>query len=554
MLNENVKQTIRQIQEELNPSGVDDNAWTRPLAVTDIPEAEKDLLRFINESTACKYIPFSGTLNGLFYQTVFVANEGIYLPYVLFENNSDIKVNLESKKRGEGQSYNYIELDGVKYIFNTQEQLWFKSNLVNTVDNQGIANFIQGKVPEKAQLIEKVKKIIADYYDFYDIQELDIVFAHIVHTYILGLLGKTFYLLLDGEKNTGKSSLQNVMALLQHNGCFSGNSTMASLVRKIHFLRASVNLDEIDKYDPRDKPVITGILNTGAYEGGTREITNMDGKNGSDQLRVYHTFSAKTFSVNKMKFDSSLLSRCQTIHTVRNRKMVKDVYSLPEEEKQIFQDLRNELFAYTLKHGRIIAKEIKLLQKNSAHFGRKADIFSIILGIIKHFTEDCTYMRSYLNGKEEMEKEDDSQNDRLFHAMIFLLELAVKCQEQEQNIDFSNQDLTDYINKKLGLLIGADFSATPASIGRLLKSNKIVQSSIDRKREPGKGNYKYIISKQRIAEIADRIGNDEFKNYIQKISFTGSQNNENLASGKPVNNQNSHFSSNQSFTDEELPF
>lgn len=499
-----------------------------------VNESPSDLLLLIGKSEYTKYISISGQLADRFYQTVFVSDSGKYRPYVLFEDGTFLPVKLEKRSKDEGANYNYIELEGVKCIFNTQEQLWFQSNLVNTVDNQGITDFIEGQVPDRITLFQQVKELISQYYDFFNEVELLIVVAHVAHTYLLGLLGKTFYLLLDGEKDTGKSSLQNVMALLQHNGCFSGNSTMPSLVRKIHGLRASVNLDEIDKYDQKDKPIITGILNTGAYEGGTKEIVNMDGKKGSDQLRIYNTFSSKTFSANQVKFDSSFLSRCATIHTVRNKRHVKDVHTLTEEDKQQFQDLRNKLFAYCLKSGRSVVKEIKQIQLSSGLYGRRADIFSIITGIISHFTGNADVVRSYLLEKEEMEKQDETDNDRLSQTIIFLLERSLYV-DSSQTISFQNRELLNYLITGLDPSSDYRFYPTASSVGRLLKRSKIVQNGADRKREAGKGNFSYVIPIPRIVEIAERMGNEDFKPHIAEIQSKSSQNSKNLASERGVN-------------------
>jgi len=480
----------------------------------------KDLIK-INEPI--HYASLSGVILGKYYRTVFPRCGTKFQPYVLFQDGSSAKVQLYKNKETK-EEYNFFNYENKRYIYDIQEPIWFQSNLVNGVSNEGIESFLNDSIQDRTTLYERLREKIMEYYDFYHEEELDLVIAHAIHTYLLGLLGKAVYILLDGERNTGKSTLQNLLAMLQYNGCFVGKSSIAAMVRKVHFLGAAINLDEFEKLDPKEKAVVTGILNSGAYKSGTSEITNMDVKSGANQITVFHTFGAKTFSVNKSHFHNSFISRCIVINTIRNRKPVKNIYGLTEREKDDFQSLRDDLFSYTLKHCQDIQADIgveKCLLDERKAFGRRADITAIVLGVIRHFGGDIEKVRGYLLAKEELDTEDEAQHDKMYLVLKYLTELYEW--KESEYLEFSNQELLDYIEREINTE-DSRYMPTASSVGKMLKRSKLVIGKNDRKRVAGKGNYKYVIPRQRVHEVIDRSGFEDLIRSMPPIrSFTSSQ-------------------------------
>lgn len=489
---------------------------------TRAPNQMKMLKELVEISETVHYVPLSGMLNEKLYKTVFIPSGTRHIPYVLFEDGSEVEIK-EYKNKESKECYSYFDLEGKRYVFNIQEIIWFQPGLVYSISMDAVKDFLENRIKERKELFELVSNQLNSYYDFCHPEELTVVAAHAIHTYILGPIGRTPYLLLDGEKNTGKSTLQNVMARLQYHGCFVGKSSIPAMARKIHYLQAAVNLDEFEKLDPTDRLAVVGILNSGAYASGTREIVNTEAKNSANQITVHRTFGAKTFSVNKANFHDSFLSRCIVINTVRNRKPVKDIHGLSADGEQEFQEIRNDLFCYTLKHGRAILKDIEETKQGleaQQLYGRRTDIFAIILGIIKHFGGEVVSVQQYLNEREALDTEDDAQNDRVYFMLKFLGKLSGKA--SGETVEFENSDLLNAIMEGLEIdeITEKKYWPTASSVGRMLKRNKLIMGPKERKRVSGKGNIKYLIPKERIQEIIKRSNFDELD---PKNSFTGSQ-------------------------------
>ncbi|KKP37652.1 MAG: hypothetical protein UR28_C0028G0020 [Candidatus Peregrinibacteria bacterium GW2011_GWF2_33_10] len=478
----------------------------------------KELLQI---NSQINYVGLSGIIESKFYHVVFIAMEMKYKAFAIFENGDHVEI---KDSKGKTAKYSFFDYNGKRYVINTQDHLWFQGNIVNAVNAEGIKNFLENKMKEPNIVYDAIKTKISNYYDFINLNELDIVVCHIIHSYLLGLLGKTFYLLLDGERNTGKSTLQNLMAKLHYHGCFGGKSSIASIVRKIHYLRASVNLDEFEKLDKDEKSVMTGILNTGAYASGTKEIVNLDNKGSSNQIQIFRTFGTKTFSVNKASFDESFISRAILINTVRNTKKVKSIYALTEDERSSFQNLTNDIFCICLKYGREIIKEIECKQlrlEDKGVYGRRSDILAIICGIKSYFTIDDADLFEYLISKEELDEEDCTDNDRLYHALKYLSNLLKN--SEEHILEFSNEDLRNFVIQGLEIDVFDQYAPTAKSIGSLLKRSKLICDKKDRKRRGGKGNTLYLIPRERIRDIIERSGFKDLIGSIAETKFTSSQ-------------------------------
>ena len=477
----------------------------------------KKLSTLLLANSSIYKLRLTGLWQDMFYHVIFVPEGTKYTPFALFENGQSIPLISDSKK---GYTY-FDDLENKHCIIDTGEPLWFADGVVNTVSKSGIIAVIKKEKIDASALYKSVTQVLEDYYDFYNKHELQVVFAHAVHTYILGLLGKTFYLLLEGDRNTGKSSLQSVMAQLQYNGSFSGKVTMASLIRKIHFFGASVNIDELDKLHKDELKIATGILNSGMYASGTYEIVNLDGKKSQNQLKIYKTFSSKTFSANRAYFDDSLLSRCLVINTVRNQRQVKSIYEASEKEFGHFQHLRNQLFAYCLMNGKAIQNDIKALQEElsaKGKYGRRSDIFSIVAGILKHFGAEHQPVLDYLNERENLDEENSFDN-RFYLALSFLAE---KINATQATISFSNEDLRKYLIDELDIDDYSQYKPTARSIGSLLKKHRIVESHHERSRIThgiDKGKYEYHIGVVKILELIERSEFDDLKEKIRKIDF-----------------------------------
>mgnify|MGYP001563539600 CR=1 FL=1 len=469
-----------------------------------------------------QFIYLNGQIAGKCYQIVFVQYEEDLKPFVLFDDGLSLQI--ESDKAG-----HYFIFEDKTYRFLNGPNLEFKSGLVSSASTDAFRAVVERSLPDKEKLYKDITSILYDYYDFYCEEERRIAAAHIIQSYLIGSLGSTFYLLLEGDVSTGKSTLQRVMALLQYNGCFVGQITIPVLARKIHCLQSTVNIDEFDKVftqkDERKKAL--GVLDTGFYAGGTYEITNMNQKKTKDQIQVFQTFSTKTFSGNRVQLSSSLNSRCVTIHTVRGNRSTKNINGMNPEDLKRIEILRDDIFVYTLLRGKSFLNHFQSVQEElsqSEVFGRNADILSIILAVEKEFNQDDK-VKQYLMEKQEIDEEDSKDNDRVYIAYSFLLDKC-KIGTEVSEINFTNADLVEHINMATGMKDSdeerdyssksnqSQYSATPSSVGKLLKVHKVVSKSDERERissGPDKGRWRYKISKSKILDLIKRCAYRELQ-------------------------------------------
>lgn len=481
---------------------------------------DKELKILLMNGSKISKISLTGVLDDKFYHTIFIPEGQQFKPFLLLEDGTSYPVLVKGKNPKD--KYSYTDYKNQILIYNTGEPLWFAENLVEAPSKEGIMMVIDGKSPATKELYNELIKAIKEYYDFYNEQEAHMVTTHVIHTYFLGLLGQSFYLLLEGEKNTGKSSLQTVMSKLQFNGCFSGKATTSSLVRKIHFLGCSVNLDEFDKLGKDEKKTVTGILNSGMYANGTYEITNMNAKSGGrSQIQVFRTFSAKTFSANPTSFADSFISRCIVINTVRNTRPVKSIHKANETELERFQGLRNKLFAYCMLNGKKIRDDIDTVHaefNENKSFGRRADVFSIICGILKHFGRDYKKIAKYLSERELIHQED--LTDNRYHLVLRYLWEKMGPTVTSRFIQVTNEEIRQYVMKELQMDEHSKYKPTPRSIGAILTKYRIIDKPGKRMTSGiNKGKYAYEIDVVKILERIERSSFEDLKEEIKTIQF-----------------------------------
>lgn len=458
-----------------------------------------EFLKYLKQQATVKHVYSSGIIEEKYYHLVYCPD-----PFIIFSDRSFVQLQ-------EGNTFTYQK---IKYQLKQSPIPKKLLSSINSISKEGVVKFIEESTSiEKKAIFSTLTNTLNLYYEFYDNKESEVISCHIIHSYLLNLFGKTVYLLLLGERATGKSSLQVLMSKLQFNGCFSGKSTVPVTVRKVHCFQVALNLDELEKVSQDDKKTITGVFNTGYIKGGTYEVTDMTQQKDSDQIKSFHTFGTKTFSVNSIKgFDDSLISRCFTINTVKNTKRIQDIMSLTLKEEESFQNIRNATFIYCMTHWKEIQnsfKEAKSFFESKNIMGRSADTLAILGGIHFHFNEDKEFF-NYLMTHDEF-NEDDKKNLRLEIILDYLEEKLENytCQEgSSSEVEFSNEELVNEVNEKLDP--NDEFKATANSIAILLKSHRIIDSIHARKGRISSGNNKgktqYFVQYKHLVSILERQG------------------------------------------------
>lgn len=489
-----------------------------------IIKGTEDFLDYLNRDNTIKTVYSTGILNNKFYQLIYCP-----APYILFSDRTFSEVEMkDSSFDFEGEKFKLKQSPIPKRLHHT----------INSISKKGITNFIAKKQSfSRNEIFKNLLDILNRYYEFYDKNEGYVVAAHIIHSYLLGLFGKTVYLLLNGEKGTGKSSLQLLISKLQFNGNFAGKSSIPVTVRKIDSFQCALNLDEFEKIAQDDRKTMIGVLNTGYSQGATYEIVDTNKKNKSEQIQSFCTFATKSFSVNNLRiFDDSLLSRCFTISTVRNKKPVEDLYDQKREREKEFQEIRNNLFAYCMEHWEEINESCqstkRLLNKRNI-MGRAADSLAILGGVYLHFNNDPAFI-DYLV-EHEVFDEEENKNERaeiIFNYLEQKIEDKIKDQDTIETFKVTNKELVTEINTLLNLIEFDKHKATSHSVARILRSYRIIDS-INAKREritngKDKGRVEYVIKFKHLVKILKDQGrlkkdgkfiNEEKNTSLEKLPF-----------------------------------
>lgn len=472
----------------------------------------------LNETSNCKIksVSSSGLIDdNTFFHTIFINEEGSYIPIVLTSEGKTIKIKdnyAELLKQGtkkedisEEQKYHYFKRNEVVFKFQIEDLFFRDTYRINTV-NDDVLNLIKGKKLSK-DVYNKCTSKLKEYWDHYNEYEYDIQIVSIFDTYILRTINKTFYEILQGKEDTGKSTLQKFLSKLQFNGLFGGKGTVALNVRLIHFLGCNVNQDEFDKMSKEEKKIFIGVANSGLYGDGTYSIVDTNKRRLKDQITILNTFSKKTFSTNNLyQFDKSFLSRCYILITTRQGRKLKDIMDLSEREQEEFQNLRNEIFVFCLLNWKDIKNSIQEVKKELEEegvFGRKTDMNSIILGIIKHFKGDYyKKVKTHLMEKEGLQQEERSNTKE---SLMFEF-LSNKFLSQDSTIEVTNKEISEYLAQELNLN-EEEQKGLGRSIGWIFRNYDLVRKKENIKRG-SRGERKYIIGRSVFVDMLRRFQYD----------------------------------------------
>ncbi len=487
------------------------NAKLREIKKQDLADIQQGILPYdIKEKLAEQLIKEDnifiidgnhGILDGKFYFVAYLQDGFTNYPMIIFEDGS-----VEAIKYDYGKDYHYIEMNDKYYIFKNK---CIKLNGLNYISKNGIRRIIEKEKVDKVKLYDDLKVLIREYVDD-DIKpyEYDIDICHILHSYMINILGKTFYLLLYSDKpNTGKSTRQMIYSRLQYNGNYAGKTTPALAARKIHFSQASVNIDEFERQSKENKNIILGLFNTGAYKNGTYEFVNMNKNKLDEQITTLRTFCTKTVSSNHIYYDETLLSRSIIRRCHSNIRRVKNSFNPEQKDLDKMQRLTDDLHIFILNNWKEITQRIydmeTILQQNNEIIGRRKDIIAMIVGIYSMFHNEYDSFLNYLIDKDVLNRQIGLYSDETYYLYELLtrnfLENAHSEEEIPKEISLANNDIKEYVNKGLDLRPESKGYLSSKGIGKLIRDSDLLVDDKCIKRT-GKG-YTYTLNFFKFREL-----------------------------------------------------
>jgi hypothetical protein len=443
-----------------------------------------------------------------YFHTVFAHRAGEKQPLVLTSDGQMLRVrNRLSELMAQEEEPDNKERYDFHYFMHEGEEIRFEHKITSfsglgiyQPDNQVLRYLQDEQVSD--EVYDHVKEKVATYWDHFDEEWFDIITAWIIHTYLVNGIGYTAYLMPKGKENTGKTTLQKLIARLSYNGFFSGKNTSAASSRIAHFRQATLNLDEFEKSAGKD---IEGVFNNGQRKGGKYVMTNMNKHELKDQISCLKSFCPKTVSVNSTyPFERHFLSRNIILEATRTDRDVANLETMSESEKQEFQDLRNHLMAYCLfKHSELL-QSIRNFKQKLEESGREADKKALICGIIRHFRDEETAFEvtEFLDSSKEL------QEDQLDRKIEVLFEEVIsEFGEDNEQVEVSPKRLAERVNQVLE--IDEEYQISPRGVGTRLRDYDVLRHDWQRKRSGPNGGTRYIITREILRDSLGRYELDE---------------------------------------------
>jgi hypothetical protein len=371
-------------------------------------------------------------------QVVYAKKKGRYTPVVvtskcevlpIVDNVTVlVKSGTDNKDIPNSERYHYFDYRGTRYQFT--HRLGFNPvHNINHLSNSILDDVINNRQYTKEDLYFNIIKTIKQYFYTAQVYEYDILAGAVVLSYLFCALGRVFYLVFIGAPGAGKTTGLVLLSFLQYNGKFGGKGTVAANVRLIHAFNIALCQDEFDKMRKDEKNLLVGVFNSGFNIYGSYTITNTNIRDILQQVVSFRTFGCKSFTANDLTgFDPSFLDRCYILTSLKSRRSTSDINQLEKEELLQLQQLRDQIFIYTLFNWETIRDTLNNLKKGleqDGRFGRESDKNSIILGIIQHF-KGKPYMlqvKKFLEDKAPVAQLDRVQS----MEMVILKTIANEC-------------------------------------------------------------------------------------------------------------------------------
>src|SRR6056297_522221 len=240
-------------------------------------EAHSLSLSNLLEEVKPEKVRLSGELeDGEYFYTIPVTKGERTIPLVITSNKEIIQVKhklKEKRKKRDGElskedrkayDYRYFEYNGKEYRFKHKPVFFQQLDLYN--NDNSVLKYLEENNPSK-DVYRRVRERIKKYWDHPNSEYFDVATAWVIHTYLINNIGYTVYLMLKGLEDTGKSTLQKILARLSYNGFFTGKTTPAVSSRLAHFTQSSIQIDEFEKLGEEAKTQIQGVFNTGQRRG-----------------------------------------------------------------------------------------------------------------------------------------------------------------------------------------------------------------------------------------------------------------------------------------------
>jgi hypothetical protein len=304
-------------------------------------------------------------------------------------------------------------------------------------------------------LFRKVKHFVSKFHDTDVEAYTNLIAADIVFTYFQDKIGKTHYIFVWGEPDTGKGAILECFNQLGYRGDSVTVATAASIYRMLGSVEKGqiiLIIDEANKLENDD--FLLNVLKVG-YKGNTKVPRVMDAQSSQfSKTQHFFAFCFKIIAAEKLPSHwrtGGLLSRCLLIHTVPGNAEIDitdviDNAGDPENAEIMNQltDLRKLLFAYRLLHYHDTIADVKI----PGIVGRDREMIKPLIRLFMKHGNDSEVLKTVKETLHYFIKErNDKKVDSFNSEILKLVKQYIESHGNEYEFTFS--DIWQYIEQQL---------------------------------------------------------------------------------------------------------
>ena len=244
-----------------------------------------------------------------------------------------------------------------------------------------VDKFLDGFKPAPYKLFNDIRNILNIYVDFKEKYTADALALWIIGTYIYQIFGSFPYILLTGQKASGKTKSLSLISQLAFNFISANDISPSALFRLIDASRCSIGIDESEKLaDSNRSHDFRELLNAG-YKKGTSVFRVEDTKKDGYKVKRFEVYSPKAIA-NIKGLEEVLESRTIVFTMLRTTDKSKSNLNVSDTCEN-WAWLRHRLYSFALSY----FLKIKDIYENDSDIkvvnGRELELWLPLLSLAK---------------------------------------------------------------------------------------------------------------------------------------------------------------------------
>lgn len=223
----------------------------------------------------------------------------------------------------------------------TDEQRWSESSLQRYLRGDEFCSLLDTFI--------NVQGLIGTYCHFEDDRWIDVVALFILLSYVHQIYPAFPYFQVNGYRESGKTTLLEIIAALSFNGILTSSVSPAFIFRYVDSFQATICIDEFEGLDGKrneNDEMMQRLLNSGYKQSSTVSRAAVGKRDGEWKPETFRAYSPKCFA-GIAELPPTLASRCISITMLKSS---DPSFSRIEfrPDTQIVQDIRDDLYVASM--------------------------------------------------------------------------------------------------------------------------------------------------------------------------------------------------------------